>query len=121
MVGDRMDGVRITWREWTGGAEPVSHRRTCIGVVEHIATGWVLIRRTHGGLVHKQLRPGAVAAFRLAATRPGTEHINDLAAWVADDDQVRADRRHRTAVARARHAADQAAQAAAEAEWNAAP
>jgi hypothetical protein len=116
MVGDRLDGVRLTWTEWLGGYDHTSHRRECTGSIEHIATGWVLIRRPHGGLVHRQLRPMTVAAFRLAAVREGAEHINLLNDWCEDDERTRAERRRRISAARTRHAAEQAEVVAYQAE-----
>jgi hypothetical protein len=110
VIGDRLDGVRIEWREHRFTE---SVRRGCVGAVEHIGPGWLLIRRPRGGLAMKRLRRATVEAGRLSAQRrPNGENL--LLAWIADDEAARAASALRRAEARARHDAERAAQRAAE-------
>jgi hypothetical protein len=39
MLGERIDGVRLSWRHWLNGPKPSSLSRTCTSAVEHIARG----------------------------------------------------------------------------------
>lgn len=96
MLGERIDGVRVRWPHWFSGPKPSSLSRTCTGAVEHIARGWILIRRPRATApALKRLAPGPVRSGRLSATLPDGTDI--LMRWLAEDDadrMVEALRRH---------------------------
>lgn len=111
-VGDRYDGVHLAWRDWYGGAHPTSHGRACVGTIEHIGLGQVLIRRPRGSLLVKRMTMAICWDGRLSARHaPDTENL--LHAWCAHDSRTRSARDHRTAAARQQRAQHEAAYLAA--------
>ena len=119
MIGDRLASVQIEWRDWVGGRSGTNAPRTCIGTVEHVGQGWVLIRRPRGGLRLKRLAHETVLCGRISARRePGGENL--LLAWLADDEAHKGARRELFRAAAQRHATERAAADKAEATKRAA-
>lgn len=109
MIGDTFSG-QIYWHDWLGGRDGGGHPRSCTGTVEHVGTGWVLIRRPRGGLRLKRLSRATLDGGRLCASSDVTNNI--FRAWLEHDEEARYAKRARFAAAKVRHESDRAADSA---------